>query len=344
MARLHFVDDNEPGIRRSGTKRLTYRWDSTGRAVRDKAVLDRIRALAIPPAWTDVWICADPDGHLQATGRDARGRKQYRYHPDFRAQQEENKYDQLLPFGQALGALRARVDNDLGLRGMPRDRVVAVVIGLLDRTAARIGNEGYVAENKTYGLTTLRDRHATFDSGTLRLRYTGKGGKQHDVRCTDTRLNRLVRRCQDLPGQILFQYLDDDENPQVVTSQDVNDYLREATDLDDVSAKTFRTWGGTVLTASGLAALPPPETVAEQTSGLRSVLEDVSCHLGNTLAVCRASYVHPRVLELWEDGSLPRRWSAGPRRAASGLSADERRLLRLLSAGRRARTRPTRAA
>jgi DNA topoisomerase I len=333
---LRFVDDAEPGIRRTGTKRFAYRSDTSGRAVRDKAQLERFRTLAIPPAWTDVWICADPDGHLQATGRDARGRKQYRYHPDFRAQQEEMKFDQLVPFGNALGGLRGKIDEDLGLTGLPLERVVAVVLGLLDKTAARVGNEGYAAENSTFGLTTLRDRHATFDCNTLRLRYAGKGGKRHDVRCTDARLARLVRRCQELPGQLLFQYLDDDDTPRAVGSQAVNDYLREATGLD-VTAKTFRTWGGTVLAATGLAALPPPETAKERTEGLRIVLEEVSDHLGNTLPVCRASYVHPRVIETFEDGSLPRRWSAGPKRAAGGLTADERRLLRLLSARRASR-------
>src|SRR4051794_4723440 len=331
---LHFVDDTEPGIRRKGTKRFRYVADGTGDAVRDEETLARIASLAIPPAWTDVWICTDRDGHIQATGRDARRRKQYRYHPDFRAERERTKFDQLIDFGEALPAIRRQVNQDLDRKGMPYERVVALVVSLLEQTFVRVGNESYAIENGTFGLTTLRPKHVVIESGTIELRFKGKGGRQFEVPCSDPRLCRLMRRCQDLHGQLLFEYRDDEGDLSPVSSQDVNAYLRDASGLD-VTAKTFRTWGATVLAASAFAVLDPPETVKERQLGIKTVVGAVANELGNTPTVCRASYIHPFVIERYEDGTLPARWAKGPSRDGHGLIAEERKLLRLLGARRR---------
>jgi DNA topoisomerase IB len=336
-AGLHFVDDTEPGIRRKGTKRFRYVPDGSSTAVRDRATLDRIKALAIPPAWTDVWICADPGGHIQATGRDARGRKQYRYHADFRAERERTKFDQLVDFGQALPAIRERVDQDLDRRGMPFERVVALVVSLLEQTFVRVGNESYAIENGTFGLTTLRRKHVVVEDGTIALKFKGKGGREHEVPCNDARLCRLMRRCQDLRGQLLFEYRDDEGDLSPVSSQDVNTYLREASGLD-ATAKTFRTWGATLLAASAFAVLDPPQTVKERQLGVKTVVGAVANELGNTPTVCRASYIHPIVIERYEDGTLPAQWAKGPARDGHGLIAEERRLLRLLGARSARRT------
>lgn len=333
---LHYVTDEAPGLRRTGTKRFGYVDSRTGRAVTDEATLARIRSLAIPPAWTDVWICADPSGHLQATGRDARGRKQYRYHPDFREERERAKFDDLVPFGEALGDLRRVLDRDLAGSGLRFERMVALVVSLLECTCMRVGNECYAATNKTFGLTTLRARHAEVHGSTVRIKFVGKGGRRTEIELTDPRVSRMIRRCQDLPGQLLFRYEDDDGTLRPITSTDVNDYLRDRTGLD-VTAKTFRTWTGTLLAAVGFAALPPPTTRRAEQAALKAVTATVANELHNTPAVARASYIHPVVVDSYLDGSLARRWQEGPTRDAGGLIVEERKLLRVLAPRRRQR-------
>ena len=328
-AALIFGLDDEPGIRRRGQRRFHYVDDLTGATVDDPDVLTRIRALAVPPAWTDVWVAADPRSHLQATGRDARGRKQYRYHPGFRQQQEEAKFELLGPFGRALPALRRQVGDDLGRRGLSRERVTALVVRLLEETLVRVGNEEYAKANGSFGLTTLRDRHVRSTATGVQLRFVGKSGKGHAVSVDDPRLARLVRRCQDLPGQVLFQYLDDDDSPRPLRSTDVNDYLRAATGLD-ATAKTFRTWSATLMAATGLVTLPPPSSRREGTRALKEVLGVVCARLNNTPAVCRRSYIHPAVIESYFDGTLTDAWESATARGSSLLCREERRLLNVL--------------
>lgn len=306
--------------------------------MRDERVLTRIRALAVSPAWTDVGICPDPSGHIQATGRDARGRKQYRYHPGFRAHRDETKFARLVEFGESLPRIRRQVAADLARPGMSREKVVATVVRLLEATLVRVGNEEYARANRSYGLTTLRDQHARFTSDGLRLVFKGKHGTATDVRVQDRRLRQIVKRCQDLPGQALFQYLDDDGTPRPITSTDVNAYLREASGLD-VSAKDFRTWIGTLLAATALAELPNPRSQAAAKRATARVFDVVSDHLGNTPAVCRASYVHPDVVDAYVDGSLTDRWEATASRGSRLLIPEERKLLALLRTGARRTTR-----
>jgi DNA topoisomerase I len=326
---LVFGTDAEPGIRRHGRTRFRYVDDVTGRTVTDEATLARIRRLAVPPAWTEVWIAREPDAHLQATGRDGRGRKQYRYHPAFRSHREAHKFDQLPAFGTVLGSLRARVAADLQRDGLDRDRVVAIVVRLLDHTFVRVGNEEYARANQSYGLTTLRDDHAEIHGGRLQLTFTGKHGAQHDVRVDDRRLARLVRRCQDLPGQVLLQYVEGNE-VRPVRSTDVNDYLRDATGLD-VTAKTFRTWAASVLMGAGLAEVEVPPSVRAREMVVAAAVKVVAGELHNTPAVCRRSYIHPRIPTAFLDGTFPEQWAAGPARPAGGLSVPERRLVSFLS-------------
>ena len=254
---LVFMLDDEPGIERRGKRKFHYIEATTGDPVDDPDTLDRIRALAVPPAWKDVWIAADPCAHVQATGRDARGRKQYRYHERFRAHRDEAKFEQLVTFGESSPEVRRRLAADLARPGLPQPKVVAVVVQLLERTFVRVGNEEYARANGSFGLATLRDRHARFDRGQLRIRFKAKSAKVHEVEIDDPRLVRLVRRCQALPGQLLFQYLDDEGEAHPVRSSEVNDYLRQITG-EEWTAKTFRTWGATLLAAAGLAALPAP--------------------------------------------------------------------------------------
>ena len=345
--------DEEPGIRR---RRAGKRWhyvDPSGKRITDRATIARIDALAIPPAWTDVWICPRPTGHVQATGRDARGRKQYRYHAVFRARREEVKFADLIPFGESLGGLRRQLDADLKLAGLPEERVLALVITLLDRTRMRVGNEDYAQTNKTFGLTTLRDRHVTFAGDGLTFCFVGKGGRKHDVCLDDPKLAKLVRRCRDLPGQQLFQWEDDDGVRHPVGSTRVNERIRELAGLD-VTAKTFRTWGASVRAAELLAAEEPPETQRQAKAAVLEAVDEVAAELGNTRTVARASYVHPAVPAAYEAGRLAEWWADGPTRAAAGLLPEERRLLAVLRRARRAglgiaperrsRSRPARAA
>jgi DNA topoisomerase I len=308
-AGLRYVTDRLPGFRRvkhgSG---FVYR-DRSGETIREPRELARIKALAIPPAYTDVWICPDPNGHLQSTGRDARGRKQYRYHPRWRETRDETKFERMLDFAAALPRIRRRVRDDLRLTGLPREKVLAAVIRLLDTTRLRVGNQEYVKANKSYGLTTLRNSHAAMHKDSIRFRFRGKGGKFRAINVTDAKLARLVRLCQDLPGHELFQYLDGDGNAQSIDSADVNDYLRAAAG-GDFTAKDFRTWHASVeclraIRRVELDGSPPPAAL------VKAVLTDVADMLGNTPAICRKSYIHPRLLAEFANGTLPRRTSTG---------------------------------
>lgn len=335
-ASLTFVSDEQPGIRRRRAgSGFTYR-DANGTRVTERPVLDRIRSLAIPPAWTDVWICADPHGHMQATGRDAKGRKQYRYHPRWRELCDADKYEHLLDFGRALPRIRQRVRRDLGLPGLARERALATVISLLESTMIRVGNEEYARTNASYGLTTLRNRHVRVRGGELTLVFRGKSKVEHEVTIEDRRVGRIVRKLQDLPGQLLFQYLDDDGARRPVQSEDVNEYLRAAADAD-VTAKDFRTWMATLLTATGLAAIERPDSERDAKRVVTATIEGVAAQLGNTTTVCRRCYVHPTVIDRFMEGQLRDQWSeikGAPRR---GLRADEHRLLSVLRPARQRR-------
>jgi len=301
-AGLRYSTDADPGIeRRRHGRGFTYR-DVRGRTIRDRRTLRRIRALAIPPAWTDVWICPWPNGHLQATGRDARGRKQHRYHADWHAHRDDTKFERMLAFASALPRIRERTDRDLSRPGLPRTKVLAAIVRLLELTLIRVGNDEYTKLNRSFGLTTLRDRHARIEGSAIRFRFRGKGGKIHEVGLRDRRLASLVRRCQELPGQELFQY-SEDGRVYDVASDDVNEYLREISG-GDFTAKDFRTWAGTVLAYRALRALQP---ASDERGARRNVVEAIRTtagHLGNTAAVCRRSYVHPAVLEAYLDGQI----------------------------------------
>lgn len=329
---LVYVSDTQPGLSRwRRGKGFSYR-DADGRPITDRDELARIRALAIPPAYTRVWICSNPRGHLQATGRDARGRKQYRYHPRWRKHRDLGKFDRIVAFGKALPALRRRVRRDLALEGLPRDKLAALLVRLLDDTLIRIGNDCYARDNRSYGLTTLRSRHVRAQRGRLRFTFRGKSGQEREVEMDDRRLVRIVRRVQQLPGQRLFQYIDDDGRRQPVDSGMVNEYLRAACNdgqTHEFSAKDFRTWGGTVHAARILACTPRPRRGGERArrSALAGAVVEVAAILGNTPAVCRASYIHPRVLAGWLDGSLQR--AIAPATAAHPRQL-ERQVLRFL--------------
>ncbi len=335
-----------PGIQRLRRGRSFGYRTPDGKAHRDSADLERIRSLAIPPAWTDVWICPAPLGHIQAVGRDARGRRQYRYHARWRDVRDETKYGQLVDFGTTLPAIRKRVQADLARPAMPREKVLAVVVDLLDRTMIRVGNEEYARTNKSFGLTTLKGRHVKFPPGGLEFRFRGKSGKEHRVRVVDRRLARIVKACQDLPGYDLFQYVDEAGEPQSIGSADVNGYLRDIAG-DDVSAKVFRTWAGTVRTLAALRVLKPSAdeegaTKTEATRTLAEIVKEVAAQLGNTPAVCRECYIHPAVMESFQRGMLHETLAALARRRARGsrgLDADERLTLAFLADWQRKQAR-----
>jgi DNA topoisomerase I len=327
-AGLRHVSDEEPGIARRRRGRGFQYIGPDGATIRDRDERARIEALAIPPAWTEVWICPSRNGHIQATGRDARGRKQYRYHPKWREVRDETKYHRLAAFARALPRIRRRVDRDLRRRALSRERVVATVVRLLDVTTMRVGNDEYVRENKSFGLTTLRERHVELSGDRIRFRFRGKGGKAHDVDVEDPRVARVIRRCEELPGQHLFQYVNGEGEPVDVTSDDVNDYIQEAAG-DEFTAKDFRTWTGTVLAACALDELGAAEAPKKQ---LVTAIESVARELGNTPAVCRACYVHPEVIDAHGNGTLRRRLSrrGGRTPGSRGLSSQEARVLTLL--------------
>ncbi len=322
-AGLRHVSDRKPGLARLRSGSGFRYVDAAGRPVRDPETLRRIKSLAIPPAWRDVWIGPDPDGHLQATGRDERGRKQYRYHPGWRQARDESKYDRLIAFAKALPSIRRQVDADLARPGLSRQKVLAAVVRLLESTMIRVGNAEYARNNRSFGLTTLRDRHVAVEGETLRFRFRGKSGVMHDVELTDRRLARIVRRCQDLPGQELFSYLDGDGQVRDVGSADVNEYLRGVSGRD-FTAKDFRTWAGTVLASMALQEYATFDSEAQAKRHVVRAIESVADRLGNTPAVCRKCYVHPAVLESYLDGSL----IAYLRRRAARVMTEERSDLR----------------
>jgi DNA topoisomerase-1 len=327
-AGLVYVTSEDPGLsrKRSGAG-FSYR-NQQGRAVRDTATLARIKSLAIPPAWTDAWISANPDGHLQATGRDARGRKQHRYHPRFREVREAAKFDRLATFAQALPMLRKRIDADMRKRGLPREKVLAAIAHLLDTTLIRVGNDEYAKTNKSYGLTTLKDQHAKVEGDTLRFVFTGKSGKNWRLTVRDRRVAKIVKAAQELPGQRLFQYEDENGEVQRVTSTDVNAYLGE-----EITAKDFRTWGGAVLAAAALQELGEAATRTLANANIKAAVTTVSQSLGNTPAICRKCYIHPALMDAYLAGELKL-----PRTKRVGLSPHEASVLAFLDHKPRRRT------
>ena len=302
-AGLRYANDQAPGItRRKSGKGWSYR-EASGERITDRTVIERINKIGIPPAYTDVWICPDARGHIQATGRDAKGRKQYRYHVRFREVRDSTKYQHMLTFAAALPGIRERIDADMRRRGLAREKVLATVVRLLETTMIRVGNADYAKQNKSYGLTTLNDRHVKVEGGQLRFRFKGKSGKEWNLTLADRRVAKIVKQSQDLPGQHLFQYLDDDGEQREVTSSDVNDYLREVSG-SDITAKDFRTWTGTVLAALALAEFSKFDSEAAAKKNIRAAIEQVSARLGNTPAVCRRCYVHPEIIDSYMSHAL----------------------------------------
>jgi len=302
-AGLTYVSDHDPGFSRVPSPVGFDYVDAAGAPIDDPDTLERIRRLAIPPAWTEVWICPDPNGHLQATGRDAKGRKQYRYHPRWREVRDEAKYTKLLVFARVLPLIRARVEADLKRSGLPREKVLAAIIRLMEMTLIRIGNAEYAKANKSFGLTTLRDRHVAIEGGHVHISFRGKSGKRHETDINDRRLARIVKACRDLPGYELFQYIDEDGQRRDVDSADVNDYLREITG-EDITAKDFRTWAATHLAAQALREFEEFDSDAKRKKAIVDAVKKVATHLGNTPAICRRSYIHPAVLDGYMDGTL----------------------------------------
>jgi len=304
-AHLRYVSDHSPGIHRVRAGRGFRYVGPDGRPIRDQKTLARIRSLVLPPAWRDVWICPRADGHLQATGRDARGRKQYRYHSSWRAIRDEAKYDRVIAFAHALPRLKTRLDADLARPGLPRAKVLATVVRLLEVTLLRVGNEEYARANHSYGLTTLRDRHVTVNGASLQFRFQGKSGVRHAVNISDRRLARIVHRCQELPGQELFQYESEPGVYRTIDSEDVNAYLQKVTG-EPFTAKDFRTWAGTLLAARALLAFTAFSSQAQARRNVVEAIDQVAKRLGNTRAVCRKCYVHPAVIDAYLDGTLTR--------------------------------------
>jgi DNA topoisomerase IB len=317
-AGLIYVSDNEPGIRRLRARRGFRYLLPDNRRLTERQELQRIARLAIPPAYRDVWITLEPRGHLQATGRDARGRKQYRYHPEWRQARDGAKFDRMVAFGEGLAKLRRKLKRDLSLTGLPREKVLAVIVSILDATRVRIGNSEYARDNKSFGLTTLRNRHVSFiGDGRAILNFRGKGGVQHEVRINDRRIAQIVRHCQELPGQHLFQYVGDDGRRSPVDSGMVNDYLREAMG-EEFTAKDFRTWGATLHAITLLACTDLPERPSERALKRKTaqVVKQVAAELRNTPAVCRKSYINPSVFDAWRSGSIHAVFNGSLTRAA----------------------------
>ena len=329
-AGLRYADDTRPGItrKRAGTG---FRYRAADGSALDRTELRRVRDLAIPPAWTDVWISPNPTDHLQATGRDARGRKQYRYHEQWREVRDGTKYARMIAFARALPKIRARTDADLRSPDLTRDRVLAAVVRLLESTLIRVGNDEYAKLNRSFGLTTMRDEHVKVTGSRIRFRFRGKSGVRHDVDVIDRRIARVIVRLDELPGQQLFQYLGDDGQPRGIASEDVNAYLREITG-EDFTAKDFRTWAGTVLAATALAATEPFENETQAKRDLLAAIESVAKKLGNTRTVCRKCYIHPAIIDAYLDGSLLRnvRRRAAELADENDLDPDEKWVLRLL--------------
>jgi DNA topoisomerase-1 len=332
-AGLRYVSDQSPGIRRKKAGESFVYLDLQGNPVKDDETLKRIKALVIPPAWTEVWISPIANGHIQATGRDARGRKQYRYHQRWRAVRDANKYGRLTAFARALPRIRSRVRRDLARRDLSRERVLASVVQLLEVTMIRVGNEEYAKENKSFGLTTLRNRHVKVQGSQVQFVFRGKSGKDHRVSVRDRRLATIIQRCEDLPGQQLFQYMDEDGQLRSIDSSDVNDYIREASG-DDFTAKDFRTWAGTVLAARALQEMEKVDSEAQAKKNVVAAIERVAQRLGNTRSVCRKCYVHPAIVDSYLDGSMlevvQTRAEHAMRTSARRLQPEEAAVLALL--------------
>jgi len=317
-AGLRYVTDSIPGIRRIGVGKKFAYVGPNGRRIRDAETLARIRSLVIPPAWTNVWISPLEHGHIQVTARDARGRKQYRYHARWRKVRDETKYEKLAAFGRALPLIRGKVEADLARNGLPREKVLAAVVRLLESTFMRIGNEKYARDNGSFGLTTLRDQHVRVSGERIHFRFRGKSGKHHEIELDDKRLAGIIRRCRDLPGYELFQYLDDDGEPRTIDSGDVNEYLRSLTG-EDYTAKDFRTWAGTVLAALALREFERFDSTTQAKKNVVRAIETVAGQLGNTPSICRKCYIHPRIIDSYLDGTMVR---ALRRRAEKTLRED----------------------
>ena len=335
-AGLRYVDDRRPGISRvRHGARISY-CGPDGRAIRDRETLTRIRSLAVPPAWRDVWICPDAHGHVQATGRDARGRKQYRYHPRWREVRDGNKYERMIAFGRALPLIRTRVEKDLGLPGLPREKILATVVRLLEVTLIRVGNEEYAKHNESFGLATMRDRHVRVNGSSLRFEFRGKSGILHAVDLEDRRLARIVRQSRDLPGFELFQYVDASGERRTIDAADVNAYLKSIAG-DEFTAKDFRTWAGTVLAARALRDMTVVDSQAQAKRNVLRAVETVAKRLGNTRAVCRKCYIHPEVVNAYLDGTLAstlnRKAGRELRSRLRDLSPEEAAVLALLHRG-----------
>jgi DNA topoisomerase I len=331
-AGLRYVSDESPGIQRiKSGKGFSYITPS-GKPIKDEQTMARIRSLAIPPAYRDVWICSDPNGHIQAVGRDARGRKQYRYHPRWREVRDENKYDKMIAFAAALPKIRARTARDIRKPGLPREKVLATVIQLMEKTLIRVGNDEYARTNDSYGLTTMRDKHAKVKSNGVHFQFKGKHGIAHEIKLGDPRLAKIVRDCQDLPGYELFQYVEEDGVVRDIGSADVNEYLREIAG-EEFTAKDFRTWAGTVLAAKALREVKAFDTQAQAKRNVVAAIEKVAERLGNTKAVCRKCYIHPAVLNAYLDGNLVqtlKQRAADMARSANKLRPEEASVLALI--------------
>lgn len=333
MARLRYVSDEKPGITRKRRGKSFRYFGPDGKQIKDDAVLARIQSLAIPPAWTDVWICPLANGHLQATGRDARGRKQSRYHPRWREVRDETKYERMRLFGQALPRIRERTEHDIALPGLPRDKVLATIVRLLETTFERVGNEEYARENHSYGLTTLREKHVEVEGAKVHFHFKGKSGKMHSIDVHDRQLARIVKKCLDLPGYELFQYVDQEGNPRSVDSADVNEYLQAITG-EPFTAKDFRTWAGTVLACAMLREFDACDTQTQAKKNVVQAIASVAERLGNTPSVCRKCYVHPAVIETYMNGAMGKAFEREVKKeiehASNELRKEEMDLLRLL--------------
>ena len=329
-AGLRYVSDSQPGIRRKKSgKGFTY-VGTDGKTIHDSKELARIRSLAVPPAYTDVWICPSPHGHIQATGRDARGRKQYRYHAKWREVRDETKFERMLAFSEVLPKIRRRVERDLNRNGLSREKVLATVVRLLECTQIRVGNDEYAKANRSYGLTTLQDRHVEISGSSLRFEFRGKSGKTHTVSLNDRRLARIVHRCQALPGEDLFQYVDDEDVRQTIGSGDVNAYIREISG-QEFTAKDFRTWAGTLLAAAALTEMGPWSTQRQAKSNVLRAIDRVAEQLNNTRAVCRKYYVHPAVFDAYLAGTMLEALQNGTKPSVkSDLADEEASVVRLL--------------
>jgi DNA topoisomerase-1 len=332
LAGLRYVADSSPGITRRRRGKSFQYFDPDGKPIRDKEVIARIKSLAIPPAWTNVWICPRTNGHLQATGRDAKGRKQSRYHPRWREVRDETKYERMRLFGETLPAIRERVESDLALRDLPREKVLATIVRLLETTFIRVGNEEYAKENHSYGLTTMRTKHVDVNGSTVRFKFQGKSGKRHMIDISDRRLARIVKRCLDLPGYELFQYVDDDGTAHSIDSADVNEYLRGITE-QPFTAKDFRTWAGTVLACFELRTFIDCESQTQAKRNIVEAVKKVAERLGNTPAVCRKCYIHPAVLDCYLSGDLIKILETAEKKLAKtehSLREEEEQLMFLL--------------